>query len=36
MVGPAYTLGYILAREDRNQLSEFRKPTQPRRVAIEA
>jgi len=32
----AYTLRYIPAREDRNQLSEFRKPTHPQRVAIEA
>ncbi|MGV2114381.1 ribonuclease activity regulator RraA [Agrobacterium salinitolerans] len=36
MVGPAYTLRYIPAREDRNQLSEFRKPTHPQRVAIES
>lgn len=35
MVGPAFTLRYIPAREDRNQLSEFRKPTHPQRVAIE-
>lgn len=35
MVGPAYTLRYIPAREDRNQLSEFRKPTHPQRVAVE-
>ena len=36
MVGPAYTLRYIPAREDRNQLSEFRKATHPQRVAIES
>lgn len=36
MVGPAYTLRYMPAREDRNQLSEFRNPKHPQRVAIEA
>jgi regulator of RNase E activity RraA len=35
MVGPAFTLRYIPAREDRNQLSEFRKPDHPQRHAIE-
>lgn len=35
MVGPAYTLRYIPAREDRNQLAEFRNPEHPQRVAIE-
>lgn len=35
MVGPAFTLRYIPAREDRNQLAEFRKPDHPQRVAIE-
>jgi regulator of RNase E activity RraA len=35
MVGPAFTLRYIPAREDRNQLSEFRNPEHPQRVAIE-
>lgn len=35
MVGPAYTLRYIPAREDRNQLSEFRNPQHPQRVAVE-
>jgi regulator of RNase E activity RraA len=35
MVGPAYTLRYIPAREDRNQLSEFRNPEHPQRVAVE-
>ena len=35
MVGPAFTLRYIPAREDRNQLSEFRRPDHPQRVAVE-
>ena len=35
MVGPAFTLRYMPAREDRNQLSEFLKPDHPQRVAIE-
>ncbi|TJV36595.1 MAG: ribonuclease activity regulator RraA, partial [Mesorhizobium sp.] len=35
MVGPAFTLRYIPAREDRNQLTEFRKPDHPQRVAVE-
>lgn len=35
MVGPAFTLRYIPAREDRNQLVEFRNPAHPQRVAIE-
>ena len=35
MVGPAFTLRYIPAREDRNQLSEFRNPKHPQRHAIE-
>lgn len=35
MVGPAFTLRYIPAREDRNQLAEFRKPDHPQRKAIE-
>ncbi|AXS41512.1 ribonuclease activity regulator RraA [Breoghania sp. L-A4] len=35
MVGPAYTLRYMPAREDRNQLVEFRNPKHPQRVAIE-
>lgn len=35
MVGPAYTLRYIPAREDRNQLTEFRNPAHPQRVAVE-
>ncbi len=36
MVGPAFTLRYIPAREDRNQLTEFRNPEHPQRKAIEA
>ena len=36
MVGPAYTLRYIPAREDRNQLVEFRNPEHPQRVAVES
>ena len=36
MVGPAFTLRYIPAREDRNQLVEFRRPDHPQRVAIES
>jgi regulator of RNase E activity RraA len=35
MVGPAFTLRYMPAREDRNQLSEFRREDHPQRVAIE-
>jgi regulator of RNase E activity RraA len=35
MVGPAYTLRYIPAREDLNQLVEFRNPEHPQRKAIE-
>lgn len=35
MVGPAFTLRYMPAREDRNQLSAFRDPKHPQRVAIE-
>lgn len=35
MVGPAVTLRYMPAREDRNQLVEFRNPEHPQRVAIE-
>jgi regulator of RNase E activity RraA len=34
MVGLAFTMPYIPAREDINQLSEFRKPDHPERVAI--
>ncbi|AKS46699.1 Regulator of RNase E activity RraA [Octadecabacter temperatus] len=35
MVGPAFTLRYMPAREDRNQLVEFRNPKHPQRYAIE-
>ena len=35
MVGPAFTLRYVPAREDRNQLIEFRNPKHPQRHAIE-
>ncbi|MBX2804564.1 MAG: ribonuclease activity regulator RraA [Hyphomicrobiales bacterium] len=35
MVGPAFTLRYIPAREDRNMLAEFRNPDHPQRKAIE-
>lgn len=35
MVGPAFTLRYMPAREDRNQLVEFRNPDHPQRKAIE-
>jgi regulator of RNase E activity RraA len=35
MVGEAFTLRYIPAREDLNPLSVFRDPTHPQRVAIE-
>ena len=35
MVGPAFTLRYIPAREDLNPLSVFENPEHPQRVAIE-
>ena len=35
MVGPAFTLRYIPAREDRNGLDVFTNPDPPQRVAIE-
>lgn len=35
MVGPAFTLRYIPAREDRNQMEVFRNPQHPQRLAIE-
>lgn len=35
MVGPAFTLRYIPAREDRNQLAVFRNADHPQRLAIE-
>lgn len=36
MVGPAYTLRYIPAREDLNDLSVFEDPDHPQRVGVEA
>ena len=36
MVGPAFTLRYIPAREDRNTLAAFRDPAHKQRVAIES
>lgn len=35
MVGPAFTLRYIVAREDRNPITVFRDPNHPQRVAME-
>ena len=35
MVGPAFTLRYMPAHEDRNQLAEFRNPKHPQRHAVE-
>ena len=35
MVGPAYTLRYIPAREDLNTIDVFRDPTHPQRVGVE-
>lgn len=35
MVGPAFTLRYIPAREDRNPITVFRNPDHPQRVAVE-
>lgn len=35
MVGPAFTLRYMPAREDRNELSVFRNPKHPQRHAVE-
>ncbi|MEQ8392050.1 MAG: ribonuclease activity regulator RraA [Thalassospira sp.] len=35
MVGQAYTLRYIPAREDRNPIEVFRDPDHPQRVAVE-
>ncbi|MDZ4135966.1 MAG: ribonuclease activity regulator RraA, partial [Paracoccaceae bacterium] len=35
MVGPAFTLRYMPAREDRNTLAEFRNPQHPQRQAVE-
>jgi len=36
MVGQAYTLRYIPAREDLNSISVFQDPAHPQRVAVEA
>lgn len=36
MVGPAYTLRYIPAREDLNTLAEFRNPNHPQRLGVES
>lgn len=35
MVGPAFTLRYMPAREDRNTLAEFRNPMHPQRQSVE-
>ncbi|WP_353646715.1 ribonuclease activity regulator RraA [Mesorhizobium sp. WSM2239] len=35
MVGPAFTLRYIPAREDLNQLEVFRDPEHPQRASVE-
>lgn len=35
MVGQAFTLRYIPAREDRNDITVFRNPDHPQRVAVE-
>ena len=35
MVGPAFTLRYMPAREDRNGIEVFRSPDHPQRVAME-
>lgn len=35
MVGEAYTLRYIPAREDLNSISAFRDPKHPQRIAVE-
>jgi len=36
MVGQAYTMRYIPAREDLNPISVFKDPTHPQRVGVEA
>jgi len=36
MVGPAFTLRYIPAREDLNDISVFKNPTHPQRAGVEA
>lgn len=35
MVGPAFTLRYIPAREDRNSIEVFKNPSHPQRKAVE-
>lgn len=35
MVGQAFTLRYIPAREDRNGIEVFRNPDHPQRIAVE-
>ena len=35
MVGPAFTLRYIPAREDRNTINAFKNPDHPQRKAVE-
>ena len=35
MVGPAYTLRYIPAREDLNPITVFQDPTHPQRAGVE-
>ena len=35
MVGPAFTLRYIVSREDTDPIEAFREPDHPQRVAIE-
>lgn len=35
MVGPAFTLRYIPAREDLNEISVFQNPAHPQRAAVE-
>ncbi|WP_353474540.1 ribonuclease activity regulator RraA [Salipiger sp. H15] len=35
MIGPAFTLRYIAAREDTDPLEAFREPDHPQRVAVE-
>jgi regulator of RNase E activity RraA len=36
MVGPAYTMRYIPAREDLNKLEVFRNPNHPQRAGVES
>ncbi|MGF1595008.1 MAG: ribonuclease activity regulator RraA [Kiloniellaceae bacterium] len=36
MVGPAYTLRYVPAREDRNGIEVFRNPEHPQRKGVES